>query len=101
MVIIRLIFIILSLLFFLVAYLIWKKQNFSLLAGYTKDSVIDDDKQRFAKVNGVMFVIYGILLFLYAFIYTKVNFYVAFVGFIILYFIHIAVVNIKFKNKNF
>ncbi|MCK6258193.1 DUF3784 domain-containing protein [Fictibacillus sp. KIGAM418] len=98
---IKFIFIILSLLFFLVAYLIWKKQRLSLLAGYTEGSVSDEDKQRFAKVNGMMFVIYGILLFLYAFIYTKVNFYVVFVGFIILCFIHIAVANIKFKNKNF
>lgn len=52
--------IVISVIFFILGYLIWKKQKLWLLAGY-QDSEFKGDKRKLARDGGIFCIIIGIL----------------------------------------
>ena len=55
-----------SILFFIFSFLIWKKRDFSFIAGYNEES-FKGDKDKLAKAVGLFLLIIGILTLLLPF----------------------------------
>lgn len=85
---------------FIGAYAIGKKRKFRLLAVDQEGSVREEDKARFAKINGIMFIVYGVLLIIYAFTFTKIHINIALVIFLAVVIIHVLMPNIMVKNQH-
>ncbi|PWA07814.1 hypothetical protein DCC39_16080 [Pueribacillus theae] len=57
---------IVSLLFFLFGYLIWKKKMLFLIAGYDEETFVGD-KEKLAKMTGIFSIFIGVITFVLPF----------------------------------
>lgn len=72
-----------SIIFFVIGYLIWKKEKTALLHSYHYDKVKDEDKKAFCKLSGIGIVLVGAGLFITAVIIGITNSPLSFIAFAI------------------
>ncbi|MDO7907803.1 hypothetical protein Q5741_15430 [Paenibacillus sp. JX-17] len=95
----RLIIIVVSLICFGAAYLLRSRLGLRLLTGYTGGGGKSEIYKRFARANGMMFMMYGVLLLALVFTLDFINVYAVFISFVVLSIVHIVVVNRSVRVK--
>ena len=91
---------ILSIVFFTVGYLIWKKQKISLLHEYHYDKLSENDKKAFCKVSGLGFILIGIGLLVTAVVIGITNSAWSFIAFAVGFAIGLALLIYAGKKYN-
>lgn len=91
---------ILSIVFFTVGYLIWKKQKISLLHEYHYDKLSENDKKAFCKVSGLGFILIGVGLLVTAVVIGITNSAWSFIAFAVGFAIGLALLIYAGKKYN-